>query len=392
MQIYRVKENDTVYSIAKEYGVAPSKIIEYNGLERPGKISVGEEILIPSPTRTYKVQSGDTLSAVAMRFGAKKRDLIRYNPSHAADATLRTGEILVIRTECERYGAAVANGYFYLGCTEEKLRAALPYLTYVTVASVVSDERGIKRLFDDTEIVKIIKESGKIPLLRIYDTGKGEYCTNEKKRHEFTERIISSATEGGYSGIVLSAYKAAEKNSAAFGEYIIDLRKKMIGSDLILFTEIDETSSPCAADYADGSIFSYDKTSLADIPSFDEGERKVLSDFANASESSKVFIDIPSLAFYSDKYISVAEALRLAYTKGKAILHDDERKISYFNEGARRVVFESMDNIKSKLELLSELGFMGISVDIMRVPISTLMMYNSAFKSFAYINNYYENI
>ena len=70
MQIYRVKENDTVYSIAKEYGVAPSKIIEYNGLERPGRISVGEELLIPMPTRTYTAQSGDTLSAVAMRFGA----------------------------------------------------------------------------------------------------------------------------------------------------------------------------------------------------------------------------------------------------------------------------------------------------------------------------------
>ena len=392
MQIHRVKENDTVYSIAKEYGVAPSKIIEYNGLERPGKISVGEEILIPAPTRTYTVQNGDNLSGIAMRFGVKTKDLVRFNPSHAINSSLDVGETLVIKTECERYGAAVANGYFYLGCTEAKLRYALPYLTYVTVASVISDKNGLKKLFKDDLVVKIIKENGKIPLLRIYDTGSGEYCIDEIAGHKFTERIISSAVEGGYSGIVLSAYKAAEKDSGAFGEFIINLRKKMIGSDLILFTEIDETSCACASDFADGSVLSYDKTSLVNIPSFDSGERRVFTSFANSSESSKVFIDIPTLAFFADKYISVGDAVKLAYDKKKEILHDDQKKISYFTTDGKRVVFESMDNIKSKLELLSELGFMGISVDIMRVPISTLMMYNSVFKSFAYVNSYYENV
>ena len=390
MHIHRTKKNDTVYSIGKEYGIAPSKIIEYNGLKNANKLSVGEELLIPVPTRTYQVQKGDTLSGVAMRFGTKRRELVRSNPAHAIKDTLDVGETLVIKSESERYGTAVANGYFFCGCSEVKLKTVLPYLTYVTVASVMTDEKGLKRLFNDENTVKIIRENGKIPLLRIYDTGNGGYCTDEKKRREFTERIIHTAVEGGYSGIVLSAYRAAEKDANAFGEYIIELRKEMIGSDLVLFTEIDETSPTSAADYADGSILTYDKASLTDIPSFEEGERKILTGFANTCEGAKVFIDIPSLAFFTDKYLSTDDAIKLSHDNGIEIMHDDKKKISYFSIGDKRVVFESMDNIKSKLALLSELGFMGISVDIMRVPISTLMMYNSVFKTFSYINNYYE--
>lgn len=392
MHIHRTKKNDTVYSIAKEYGIAPSKIIEYNGLQNANRLSVGEELLIPTPTRTYKVQKGDTLSGVAMRFGTKRRELVRSNPTHAISASLDVGEILVIKSESERFGTAVANGYFFCGCTEAKLKTALPYLTYVTVASVMSDEKGLKRLFNDESVVKVIKENSKIPLLRIYDTGKGGYCTDENERRKFTENIIDAATKGGYSGIVLSAYRAAEKDANAFGEYIIYLRKQMIGSDLILFTEIDETSPTSAADYADGSVLSYDKISLSSIPSFDDGERKVFTEFANTCEGTKVFIDIPSLAFFGDRYISIDDAIKLSHDKGAEIMHDDKKKISYFSIGGKNVVFESMDNIKSKLSLLSELGFMGISVDIMRVPISTLMMYNSVFKTFSYINNYYGDI
>lgn len=392
MYIHRVKENDTVNSLSKEYGVAASKIREYNGLKNPHRPALGEELIIPTPTRTYRVQSGDTLSGIAMRFGTKRRELLRSNPSHAINASLSVGEVLIIRSESERYGTAVANGYFFRGCTEEKLKSALPFLTYVTVASVMSDGKNLTKLFGDEWIVKTVKQNGKIPLLRIYDVSKGEYCTNEASRREFTEKIIKSAISGGYSGIVLSAYKAAEKNSNAFGEYIIDLRKKMIGSDLILFTEIDETSPPSAADYADGSVFSYDKISLSEAPDFKNGERRVLTDFATTSEGTKVFIDIPSLAFYTDKYISVSEAIDIARSRKKEILHDDEKKISYFTCDDKKIVFESMENIKSKLELLAELGFMGISIDVMRVPMSTLMMYNSMFKSFSYIGSYRDNL
>ena len=164
---------------------------------------------------------------------------------------MEVGKILAIKNESEKFGTAVANGFFYHGCSEKKLKLCLPYLTYVTVASVMSSDKGFRRIFDDKKIVQSIKENGKIPLLRIYDTSEGKYCTNKDICREFTEKIISLANDGMYSGIVLSAYRAAEQNPDVFGEFLVELRKRMIGSDLILFTEIDQSSPSVAADFAD---------------------------------------------------------------------------------------------------------------------------------------------
>ena len=43
------------------------------------------------------------------------------------------------------------------------------------------------------------------------------------------------------------------------------------------------------------------------------------------------------------------------------------------------IAFESMENIKAKLELLHEFGFIGAMVDIGRVPISYIMMLYTMF-------------
>ncbi len=387
MHIHKVKNGETVYSIAKEYGIQPSKIAEYNGLENKNRLSVGRELLILTPTRTYTVKHGDSLSSVAMRFGTKKRDLIRSNPLHTLEEKLTVGEVLAVKNEAERYGTSVANGYYYQGCGYEKLKTILPYLTYITVSSVINDKSGLKFLFDDSGIVNLAKDNGKIPLLRIYDTSGGEYCNNKKDR--FGEEIIDIAVSHGYSGIVLSAYRAAECDSNSFGEYLVNLRKKMIGSNLILFTEIDETSASEAADYADGSILFYDKIAMKEIPKFENGEQAILQEFANTCESTKVFIDIPSLAFCGDKYISIDDAFKLAWNKNAEIMHDDDKKISYFAAGGKKIYFESMENIRAKLQLISELGYMGISFDIMRVPMSTVMIYNSLFKTLSFAERFY---
>ena len=45
----------------------------------------------------------------------------------------------------------------------------------------------------------------------------------------------------------------------------------------------------------------------------------------------------------------------------------------------KRVAFESLENIKAKLDLIYELGLMGISFDIMRVPTEYLMTFHSLF-------------
>ena len=46
MIIHTVKTGDTVFNIARKYGVAPHKIIENNELLNPDRLTVGEKLLI----------------------------------------------------------------------------------------------------------------------------------------------------------------------------------------------------------------------------------------------------------------------------------------------------------------------------------------------------------
>ena len=75
---YTVQRGDTLYSIARRYGVTVTAIAQANGILNPAYIRVGQVLLIPSgapvpppppPGGYYVVQRGDNLYRIALRFG-----------------------------------------------------------------------------------------------------------------------------------------------------------------------------------------------------------------------------------------------------------------------------------------------------------------------------------
>ena len=67
MIIYQVKPGDSIYKIAAHYKVAPEGIIADNGLREPGKLSVGQSLVIIPPRKTYRVRAGDTIYGCVQR-------------------------------------------------------------------------------------------------------------------------------------------------------------------------------------------------------------------------------------------------------------------------------------------------------------------------------------
>ena len=378
MQIHRILPGERVSDIAKMQGISEEIIRKTNELG-DSEGAVGEELFIPTPTRCYTVQHGDTLDRIALRFGIKKGDIVRLNP-WLRDGKLDIGQMLALKQEEPRGGMAVANGYFYKGCTEEKLRRAMPYLTYITFAEAMADERGIRRTADMKREVGIALEEGKTPLVRVYDRYADRY-KSEGDQASFAEALIELAKEGGYKGIVLDACVLG--NSAnEFMSFLMILRKMMIGCDLILITEVNEKSPIEFSEYADGSVVYYPKYAFDSPLSFEEGERKVFSDFACRGESAKAFIDLPSLARGGNEFITTDAALKRARKQGCEIKHNENTLLSRIGDRRQgEYSFASLKNIKALLDLASEFDYMGICFDIMRTPLNQLMMYNSMFKT-----------
>ncbi len=378
MKIHTLKSGEQLCDVAAEYGVNEESIRINNELENE-EPTAGEELLILIPTRTYTIKRTDTPERLSLRFGVRASELLTMNPSLLSSG-LAPGQTVALKYDTRKYGMAASNGYFYRGCSEALLKRAMPYLTYVTVSAGITNGNKTEIFFDAANALNLIREANKIPLLRIYDGAQKRNYRDKESTARFIEGMITTAVKGGYKGIVLAA--KGDGDHDGFSEFLVEFRKKMIGCDLILITETDEKTPPELSDYADGSILIYSKYAYDEPTDFEDGERRIFADFACDAESAKTFIDLPALAKGRDGFCDVKDALELARRSSSEITCDKNSLLCSFEHKRHgKFVYTSLENIKATLELINEFGFMGISFDIMRTPLSHLLMYNSMFKT-----------
>ena len=101
--IYVVKKGDTLSGIASKYNTTYQKLAEYNNIENPNLIYVGQKIVIPGTSTsttgiTYMVQSGDNLTKIANKYNTTwqkiyedNKDVIGSNPN-----LIKVGQVLTI--------------------------------------------------------------------------------------------------------------------------------------------------------------------------------------------------------------------------------------------------------------------------------------------------------
>ena len=157
MQIYTVKSGDSIYSIAREYGTTPARIIADNELTDPGRLAVGQSLVILEPTNTYTVRGGDTIESIANTFGISLMQLWRNNPILGGKTFIYPGQTLNISFDPPPLGDAAINGYVYPFVDRDTLRKTLPYLTYLSIFSygIRPDGTLIPPAGGDEEIISI---------------------------------------------------------------------------------------------------------------------------------------------------------------------------------------------------------------------------------------------
>ena len=99
---YIVKKGDTLYSIAKKYNLTVDKLKSLNNLSNNlvsiGQVLVVDEVEAPSLNyNEYIVGKGDTLYSIARKFGISVNELMQYN--NLNNTVLSIGQILKIPGE-----------------------------------------------------------------------------------------------------------------------------------------------------------------------------------------------------------------------------------------------------------------------------------------------------
>ncbi len=87
-----VQASETIYSIARDYNIAPDLLMKANGISNPRLLQVGTVLQIPS---AYRVKHGDTLYGISRQFGVSLSDLLKAN-NFTSNHVLRPGETVQI--------------------------------------------------------------------------------------------------------------------------------------------------------------------------------------------------------------------------------------------------------------------------------------------------------
>ncbi len=98
-----VASGDTLYGVARHYGVPMRAIIDANRLTPPFRLAAGTRLVLPQ-VRTHLVRPGDTLAGVARLYGVDASTLAQTN--HLAPPfIIRTGTTLVLPASVEAAAA-----------------------------------------------------------------------------------------------------------------------------------------------------------------------------------------------------------------------------------------------------------------------------------------------
>jgi hypothetical protein len=114
----------------------------------------------------------------------------------------------------------------------------------------------------------------------------------------------------------------------------------------------------------------YEKVYKKDVPDFENGEKKIAKQHVKRHEPGKTFLELSSFGYNGEKALSQDQILKIAIKHGAEINNDADKMISFLNytqykgenKSSMQIVFESLENIKAKLDLIHEFGFMGAMV------------------------------
>ncbi len=211
MEIYIVQPGDTIETIAAQYDVSVTSLIQYNELDSPYNLIPGQTIVITFPKLIYTVREGDTISGIAVMFGVSVIQLLRNNPFLSQREFIIPGETLVISYDTR--GEITTNGFAYPYINQDTLIKTLPYLTYLNVFNYRATAQGdISSYYDDSDIIRIAKDYGTAPIMMVTTlTTLGEpnieaayeNLMNEAYQENIVRNSLDIVRTKGFSGLNL---------------------------------------------------------------------------------------------------------------------------------------------------------------------------------------------
>ena len=395
--IHVVRRGETLWGIARDYGVTERRLRSDNGIAAGQILVPGQALVILQPRERYVVQAGDTLSGIVRAAGTTHRRLLQLNPFLTRDG-LQPGQELFLSLREPAAWRAELNGYAYPFVQPGVLRWVLPFLTELSVFSCGFREDGSLVPPEDAFLLGQAAEFGNRPVLvftSVDESGTfsperaSRLFRNRDLQEKILDRLLALMEEKGYQGLDVDFEYIPPEDAAAFLTFLSRAGDRLheqgnrLHVDLAPNTSVEQPGLLYEAhDYgavgalADAVLlmtyewgYAYGPPmAVAPLPQVERVLRYGLTEIPG----SKIRMGIPNYGYdwilpYTRERRAVTvgnqEAVSLAARTGAEILYDEEARspwFAYTAEGERHQVwFEDARSIREKLALAEKLGLSG---------------------------------
>ena len=403
MDIHVVKQGDSLYSIARRYGVSADDIYRANELSDIPFLVVGQTLVIPTQETAYTVAPGDTLFSIARRFGTTTGNIIALNGITNPDA-LTPGTVLRIPVRAKNYGFIEVNGYIEPSTPEKEtqtVREVGEYLTYLSPFSYQVRADGSLKPINDAAMLAAAREHRIAPLLVVTNFGTGTFDTelvdallnNTTVQDTLINNMIQTIRAKGYYGVNIDFERISPENRERYNDFLRRVVAAMHPLGYVVSTALAPKNSAYqtgtwhgAHDYkAHGEIVDFviimtyewgwsggPPYAVAPVDLVEEVIRYAVS----VIPSRKILMGMPlygydwMLPFMPGgkwaKRLSPQDALKLAAQVGATISYNEQTQAPTFkyydsNSVQHEVWFEDARSVRAKLLLVNKYDLRGVS-------------------------------
>ncbi|WP_163540046.1 glycoside hydrolase family 18 protein [Gracilibacillus sp. YIM 98692] len=212
MQIYTVKQGDSLYNIANQYGISYQSIANANEIDATESLVVGQSLVIPIYGDFYTVQPGDSLYSIGQKFGLSASEIANANQINMYQP-LSVGMTLYIpegtKPEIEVNAYIEPTGGTVSETLENAARKHSESLTYLAPFSYQVTREGDLIPPPLNDFPQIAQENNAVLMLVVTNLEEGGFSqelgriilTDENVQDRLLEQIIQTANEQGYGDV-----------------------------------------------------------------------------------------------------------------------------------------------------------------------------------------------
>ncbi len=416
--LHTVSAGETLYGIARLYGVPVRNLAADNGILEPERLPVGLILLIAEPSIRHTVQAGETLYSIARRYGVSLRTLWRNNLFLNGQTALQEGDVLYIEVQAERIGAYMVGGYVYPFVDPTLLSQTLPLLSGVMPFTYGFRPDGTLLPLQDEQILEQAFRYGVSPVMHLSTlTEDGNFSSalaeqllyDENAIAVLTEQLLSTLRQKGYYGLDVDFEFLGAKNAEAYASFLRSLRVRLNQEGFPLLAAL----APKTRDDQPGTLYEgHDYAAIGEavncvlLMTYEWGYtygppmavspiqpvRRVVEYALTRIPAEKIFLGVSNYGYdFTLPYVqglskaqslSVEAAIQLAGQKGAVIRYDETVQAPFFEyteNGQQHVVwFEDARSLSVRLNLLPEYGLRGaLYWNFMRPNPQNLSLINS---------------